>query len=121
MGITFKKDDGGVFVMRITGILKKSELDALQSAAAKVMDADPLLRGKVLIIAVNFQGWERGADWGDLTFFNKYGDKVTKIAVIGDPKRETEFKMFLGAGYRAAPFKFFPLEQGEQARTWLAE
>jgi hypothetical protein len=121
MGVTLKQEYDNVYAMRITGVLKKSELDAAQGAAAKELEANPLLRVKLMIIAVNFTGWERGVNWDDMSFYTKYGDRITKMAIIGDPKQETEFKMFSGAGFRTAPVKFFPPNQLEQARTWLSE
>ena len=119
MGVTIQAEDERMAVMRITGLLKKSEFDALQAEAAKRLGPDASV--KLLIIVEDFKGWERGTDWGDLTFFHEYGGKIARIAIVGDPKRETEFTMFCGAGYRAAPVKFFPPDQLSQARQWLAE
>ncbi len=121
MGVLVQEEQGNVQLMRITGLLKKSELDAVQAAAAKKLGHDSSLSFKLLIIVENFEGWERGVDWDDMSFYAKYGDKITKIAIVGDPKLETDFKMFLGAGFRTAPVKFFPSNQLSQARTWLAE
>ncbi len=121
MGATIRRQQGDVYVMRIAGLLKKSELDALQASAAKMFDYDPLFRVKLLILVEEFEGWERNPDWGDMTFYIEHGDKITKIAIVGDPKWETEFKMFTGAGFRSAPVKFYPSDQLQQARTWLVE
>lgn len=121
MGAAIGQQQGDVYVMRITGLLKKSELDALQTAAAKVLDHDPLLRAKLLILLERFEGWERNPDWGDMTFYVEHGDRITKIAIVGDPQWETEFKMFTGAGFRAAPVRFYPTDQLQQARAWLAQ
>jgi hypothetical protein len=121
MAVTLKQEYGNIYSMRITGVLKKSELDAAQASAAKMLDSDQSLRVKLMIIVVNFTGWERGVNWDDMSFYTKYGDKITKMAIICDPKLEGEFKMFSGAGFRAAPVKFFPANLLEQARIWLAE
>jgi hypothetical protein len=121
MSVTLKQEYGNVYVMRVTGLLKKSELDAVQASAAKMLDNDPLLRIKMLVIVVNFEGWERGTHWDDMSFYTKYGDKITKMAIVSDPKLAAELKMFSGAGFRAAPVKFFPPTQLEQARVWLSE
>lgn len=121
MGATIRHQEGEVYVMRITGLLKKSELDALQAAATRILDYDPLMRVKLLILLDQFQGWERNPDWGDMTFYVEHGDKITKIAIVGDPRWETEFKMFTGAGFRAAPVQFYPEDQLQQARTWLTQ
>jgi hypothetical protein len=120
MGIKIHEEMGNVTVMRITGQLKKSELDAVQAATAKKLDADPQLRIKLLIIVENFLGWEGSADWSDVSFYAEHGDKIEKIALVADQKLQEELMMFLGAGIRPSPLKFFLPDQLEQAREWLA-
>ena len=121
MGVTFKQEPGNVYFVRITGVLKKSELDAMQASAAKMLDSDPLLGLKLLFVVENFEGWERGVNWDDMSFYTKYGDKITRMAIVSDPKLQAELKMFSGAGFRSAPVKFFTPNQLEDARIWLAE
>jgi hypothetical protein len=120
MGAMIRQQQGDVYVLRVTGLLRKSEVDALQASAAKVLDGDPLLCVRLLILLEKFEGWERNPDWGDMSFYIEHGDKITKIAIVGDPKWEAEFKMFTGAGFRPAPVRFFPSDQLQQAHTWLA-
>ena len=105
-------------VLRITGQLKKSELDAVQIAAAKKLDQNA--RIKVLIIVEDFKGWESNVDWGDMSFYAEHGDKMQKIAIVGDPKREADWMMFMGAGIRPSPIKYFSPDQTAQARAWLS-
>jgi hypothetical protein len=120
MAVTVQQESGGLSVMRIKGLLKKSELDAVQAAAAKQFSAQPDIRVKLLMIIENFEGWEGGVDWGDMSFYAAYGDRIMKIAIVADPKREADLMMFMGAGIRPSPIKFFPPEQIAQARAWLA-
>jgi hypothetical protein len=56
-----------------------------------------------------------------MNFYTRYGEKIIKIAIVGDTKHEGELKMFSGAWFRTAPVKFFPLNQLDQARIWLDE
>jgi hypothetical protein len=119
MAVTFQQENDTLVVMHVSGLLKKSELDATQAAAAKQLAAKGTVSVKVLIIVENFQGWEGGADWGDMSFYAEHGDKMKKIAIVGDPKREADWMMFMGAGIRPSPIKFFPLGQDAQARAWL--
>jgi hypothetical protein len=65
----------------------------------------------VLVIVENFKGWEHGADWGDVTFFETHGDWIEKIGIVADPKWEIETLAFAGAGFRHGPVKFFPESQ----------
>ncbi len=120
MAVTIQLESNKLIVMRITGLLRKSELDDAQAAAVKQLSIEPGGRINILIIVDNFQGWERNADWGDMSFYAEYGDKMGKIAIVGDPKQETDLMMFMGAGIRPMPIKFFPLNQLGQARAWLA-
>jgi len=117
MSITVQEESENLFVMQITGQLKKSELDAVQAAEAKKLDSNS--RVKLLIIVEDFKGWEGGVNWGDMSFYAEHGDKIAKIAIVGDPKRESDWMMFMGAGIRPSPLKFFQPEQVEQARAWL--
>jgi hypothetical protein len=115
--IEYEADD--IYVLRISGILKQSEFSTEQSALARKIDSGSKIR--LLFILENFDGWERGADWNDLDFMISHGGKISKIALVGEPRWETLALAFAGAGVRRAPVKFFPPNEVEQARSWLAE
>jgi hypothetical protein len=117
MGLTVEQEDN-VWVLRATGMLRKSELDKVQMAGAKELKTGA--RPRLLIIVENFAGWERGADWGDLSFFLEHGNQIEKIAIVADPKWKAEWLAFAGAGFRRAPVQFFLADQMDQARAWLA-
>ena len=117
MGATIHQEEGNLRVLRITGLLRKSELDAALEAEAK--EWGPATRVRVLIIAEEFKGWERGADWGDTSFLFAHDDQIDKIAIVADPRWETETVIFAAAGIRRAPVKFFPPDQLALARAWL--
>ena len=117
MGASIIEQDGNLRVLRITGLLKKSELDDVQATVVDQREPDSHI--KLLVTAEGFQGWERGADWGDLTFFSTYGDMIEKIAIVAPVRWETDLMTFAAAGLRRAPVKFFPEGQLAQARAWL--
>jgi hypothetical protein len=117
MGATIEREESNLRVLRITGLLKKSELDAALATEARQWGLTT--RVKVLVIVEDFKGWERGADWGDITFFETHGDQIDKIAIVADPQLETDLLMFAGAGFRRAPVKFFSANQLALARAWL--
>jgi len=77
----------------------------VQAGAAKGLKPDVNI--KLLIILEDFKGWERGSDWGDMNFYAEHGDKITKIAIVGDPKHETDWMMFTGAGFPARAGEIF--------------
>jgi SpoIIAA-like len=117
MGLTIEREEGNLRVLRITGLLRKSEWDAVLATEARQWG--PTTRVKVLVIAEDFKGWERGAEWGDMAFFETHGDRIDKIAIVADPQWETDLLMFAGAGFRRSQVKFFPVGQLTLARAWL--
>ena len=115
--IEFEADD--IYVVRIDGILKPAEFRAEQNALAYKIDSGS--KPRLLVTLENFQGWERSADWeDDLDFLFSHSGKISKIAIVGDPRWETLALAFSGAGVRRAPVKFFSTNELEQARSWLA-
>ncbi len=118
MAVKIEGEERNSVVLRITGLLRKSEWDAV--LGTEVRQWGPTTRVKVLVIVEDFKGWERGADWGDTTFFERHGDQIDKIAIVADAKWEVEMLAFAGAGFRRAPVKFFPSDQLTSARAWLS-
>jgi SpoIIAA-like len=114
-----KYEPNGIRVLRISGILKRSEFGAEQSALARQIASRS--KPRLLVILENFEGWERGADWNDLDLMISHGGKISKIAIVAEPRWETLTLAFAGAGVRRAPVKFFPPNELDQARSWLAE
>jgi SpoIIAA-like len=119
MPVQIQHHSNDTHVLRISGILKRSEFGAEQTELARHVDTGS--NPRLLVILENFEGWKRGADWNDLDFMISYGDKISKIALVAEPRWETLALAFAGAGVRRAPVKFFPPSELEQARSWLAE
>jgi hypothetical protein len=106
-------------VLRISGILKRSEFGAEERALARHIDTES--NPRLLVILENFEGWEGGADWNDLDFYILYGHKVSKIAIVAERRLGPLALAFAGAGVRRTPVKFFPSNELEQARSWLVD
>jgi stage II sporulation SpoAA-like protein len=119
MPVEMKYELDGICTLRISGVLKRSEFGAEQNALAR--DIDVGSKPRLLAILENFEGWERGADWNDLDFLMSHGGEIAKIAIVAEPRWEVPALAFAGAGVRRAPVKFFPPNELEQARSWLAE
>lgn len=117
MGATVTKD-GELRIVRLTGMLRKAELDAIQQNEAKALPPDAHVN--VLVLAEGFEGWQRGDKWGDVRFITTYGGRIDKIALVSEPRWEDQLLMFTGAGFRRTQIKFFPLAQLAEARAWLA-
>jgi hypothetical protein len=59
-------EDNNICVLRIGGILRQPEFATCQAALAEKIDAGS--KPRLLVIAENFEDWERLADWNDLDF-----------------------------------------------------
>jgi hypothetical protein len=116
--MNYEPDD--ICVLRISGILKRSEFGAEQNALARKIDMGS--KPRLLVVLESFEGWEGGADWeNDLDFLFLHSAKISKIAIVAEPRWETLALAFAGAGVRRAPVKFFPPNELEQARNWCVE
>ncbi len=122
MGATIRQYKNGIWVVYISGALRKEEMDAIQAAgieAAGLNAPSPDDNLRLLVMVEDFQGWVGGEVWNDMTFFVQYGDRISKIAIVGDPRWESRMLMFTGAGFRRAPVKYFPESQLSEAYDWL--
>jgi hypothetical protein len=118
MGATIQRDSSGIWVVRISGALRKEEMDAVQAEGAKGLT--PGGSASVLVMVdPDFSGWVGGEVWNDMTFFVKYGGSIGKIAIVGDQQWESRMLMFTGAGFRRAGVRFFTREKVPQAYEWL--
>lgn len=109
----------GILSARISGKLTHAELVALQHAASDLIK----LRGKVrlLVIAESFQGWERGGDWGDLSFQAEHDAHIERMAIVGDRKWQDLALLFASKGLRKFPIEYYESGELAKARAWLAE
>ena len=108
-----------LLVIRVSGELKKPELDAVQSEFVEEIALGGTV--KLLVLLENFTGWERSEAWGDTDFFFSHRNDFEKIAVVGDPRWEAQVLAFTGAGLRKGPVKLFPETSESEARAWLAQ
>lgn len=119
MPATIQIEPNDVYLLRLSGTVERSEFSAVQDKTAGDINAG--VKPRILAILENFEGWERGAEWGDLGFLFSQSHEIARIAIVGEPQWEENALAFAGAGFRRAPVKFFPASQIAEARTWLAE
>jgi len=119
MPANIRHESDNTYVLRISGTLLRSEFGTAQDATAIAIDEG--VQPRILALLDDFEGFEQGADWGDLEFLFSHSNEIAKIAIVGEPRWESSALAFGGAGHRRAPVKFFPTGQEAQARAWLAE
>lgn len=119
MPAQLEHESNNLYVVRFSGVAKRSDFAADQAVLARAIDAGA--QPRVLAVLENFGGWEKGADWNDLDFQLTHGSEIAKIAIVGEPRWEAEALAFAGAGFRRAPVKYFAADQEAEARAWLAQ
>lgn len=76
---------------------------------------DPL---KLMIRLEDFEGWEIGGLWKDMTFSMKRRNAFGRIAVIGESTLE-KWTTTLAAPFTGSEMRFFAQGSEDAARNWL--
>ncbi len=108
---------GHLLQIRIRGDLRKIDYDRMIQTAREVIAREGKVR--VLTILDGFQGWERRADWGDVSFMMGDGENIEKMAIVGEEKWRDDALMFTAAGLRPTVIEFFSPSRLADAQEWL--
>lgn len=116
MSIGFEERDKGLFVITASGLLTKADKKDWEVRGREAIRS----RGKIriLLVLVDFEGWEKSNAWSDMTFMMTEGDQIEKIAVVGDLRWREPVFMFLGKSLRPTEIEFFTEEA--PALHWLS-
>lgn len=109
--------DGSVLHVRISGVMKLSDQQSLQTAGMELMAKGRKVR--LLVALMDFQGWEKGVDWGDVGFLMAHGDDIEKMAFVGDERWKDQVFAFVGKGFRKTEIEFFTSSSMKQAQNWI--
>jgi enoyl-CoA hydratase/carnithine racemase len=109
--------DAATLAVTISDVLRQDDLRAIQEASRQVIEREGGIR--VLVVLREYRGFEAGADWGDIGFAAEYGDRIERMAIVGDERWEAEALAFTGKGARRTEIEFFPLAEFGAAQAWL--
>jgi len=111
-------DSGEVLTIKISGKLRQQELAAAQKGVAEILQK----RGdsRLLVLAEEFEGWEKGGDWGDLSGQVQLDAKIERMAIVGQKRFEDLALLFTGKGIRHVAIEYFSPAELRKARGWLA-
>jgi hypothetical protein len=118
MPISMQHERDNIYRFDVTGVLKKSDLEASERLLAAEMGRVGSTR--LLFVLKDFGGWETNPNWGDLTFYVKHGESIERIAIVGDERWRDGALMFASADLRKAPVEFFSASALAEARAWLS-
>ena len=118
MPITMQHERANIYRLDMTGRLSKPEFDGCEEALAAEIRRIGHVR--LLVVLLEFEGWEQSPNWGDLGFYVAHGDSIDRIAVVGDETWRNEALMFASTDLRRAPVEYFSSQNAlSDARSWL--
>ena len=111
-----RTDGAGVYA-RISGVMRIADLQALQSAGMDVLKQG--IKARLLVTLQDFQGWEKGEDWGDVGFQISHGKDIERMAFVGEEKWKDDVFAFVGKGLRSTQIEFFSPSALKEADSWI--
>jgi hypothetical protein len=108
----------GIVTLVVSGRLTQNELTAVQLEAARLITAAGKIR--ILVLAQDFAGWEKGGTWGDFSFQVAHDDDIERMAIVGEEQWRDLTLMFTSQGLRPFPIDYFPPSRLADARAWLS-
>jgi hypothetical protein len=118
MAISLIFDDATrICEMTISGKLDHSGFKASEEKMTALIASGR--QPRILVVLEGFLGWDQQGNWDNLNFMFNHGDKIARIAVVGDKRWESDVRLFTGAGIRKTPVGYFETERIEDARAWL--
>ena len=109
---------GVVVTLRVSGRLTQKELAAVQAETAGIIASSGKIR--VLVLAQDFAGWEKGGQWSDFSFQQAHDDDIARMAIVGEEQWKDLTLLFTSQGLRPFPIEYFPPARLADARAWLA-
>jgi hypothetical protein len=118
MPITLSVEEGGLVVLRGSGVLLRDEVDAMKREVYAHMQS----HGKasmLMIIAPDFTNLQAFVKWHDIDVDPFIQRHVIRLAIVGDLRWKDNALIFMLSG--AVPFQmeYFPSHQEDFARAWL--
>lgn len=110
-----QQDDS--LLIRVIGKVSRKDVEL---AVPEIDHALELAEGplKLMIRLEDFEGWEIGGLWEDMTFSMQRRNAFGRIAVIGENMLE-KWATMLAAPFAGSELRFFPQESEDAARKWL--
>ena len=106
-----------ILTLKVAGKLTQPEFAAAQKQVAEILQQQGKM--SLLVLTEEFQGWERGGAWGDLSFQMENDSLIEKLAIVGEKQWEDLTLLFASKGLRKFPVEYFQPTQLSQARAWL--
>lgn len=115
--ITF--EDNGLLVAHGSGVLLRSEFDALKQQVINHIKSHGKISALV-IIGEDFASLESLASWHDDQDDEFIQQHIRQLAIVGAPEWSEAARLFFLQGLLPFPIHYFNYAEEELARAWLA-
>lgn len=96
-------------------LTKEAYQAIIQSAKASINKNGKI---RVLLLTLGFNGWNAGAQWGDIECEIDVLSHTERLAIVGETKWETQSFSFCRP-FTAAQIQYFEQRDLEKAREWI--
>ena len=108
----------GLVIGRISRLMTLADQKTLEDLARAAIDEG--LPARLLVALDGFEGWAPGDGWGDdLQFTADYGNRIQRVAIVGEPRWRDEALAFVGDGFRTTRVRYFPPGEYDDASAWV--
>jgi hypothetical protein len=121
MPAAIRHDHDNIYRLDISGVLSKADLDRCQDVLVAGMEPAASGTVRLLVVLDRFEGWNPGSNWSDLTFYVRHGDRIERIAIVGETRWRDLALMFAAADLRRGPVEFFDTASFDDAVKWLSQ
>jgi SpoIIAA-like len=111
---------GGHVAVKVSGRLTPGDLAEAHADVGNQIKIHGRVR--ILVVFVDFEGWERSPDWGnDPSVQLAYDRSILRMALVGDRRWEELALIFTSRQTRPFPIAYFGPADLARARAWLEE
>ena len=107
-----------ILTVRVSGKLAREDYRAFVPEFERLLAEHGKLR--VLLLMVDFHGWEAGGLWEDIKFDLRHFTHLERLAMVGDRRWEKAMSI-LCKPFTTATIRYFDRKAMDQARAWLEE
>ena len=107
-----------ILTVRVSGKLAREDYREFVPEFERLFAEHGRLR--VLLVMIDFHGWEAGGLWEDIKFDLHHFSHLERLAMVGDRRWERAMSI-LCKPFTTAKIRYFDRQQIDHARAWLEE
>lgn len=115
--IEILRDEGNFVALRMSGKLEDADYKQFVPVITAATEKGKL---HLLVEMKDFTGWDKQAAWDDIQLERPLGDKLERIAFIGDKSWE-KWMALLCKPFTRAEIQYFEADESQDAWAWIQD